>query len=208
MIRWIQLLDSAKQVAARRAATVRTRIREGLLRDNKVIPLVLGVLALLTFAWLIASFLIEDPGEEETSKGASLSQAPEDSESRSPETPTPEVESRDTDSFAVFESKDPFREIVSKANETTNGSSADRDGGDRSTGEGDRDTDRNRDEDEDFIDQSFPSEPGSGDRSTGGGEPGGGPGRGGAGRGGGAQGGGAGQNGNGNLFNSGGDLPP
>jgi hypothetical protein len=206
VIRWIQLLDSAKQVTSRRAATVRTRIREGLLRDNKVIPLVLGVLALLIFAWLIASFLIEDPGEEETSKGASLSQAPEDSESISPETLTPEVESRDTDSFAVFESKDPFREIVSKANETTNGSSADSDGGDRSTGEGDRDTDRNRDEDEDLIDQSFPSEPGSGERSTGGGEfGGGGPGPGGGAA---AQGGGAGQNGNGNLFNSGGDLPP
>lgn len=202
MIRRMQLLEPEPRFSAGYAA-LGARIREGLLRDNKVLPPVLAVLALLIFAWLAASVFTGEPGEEEerrTSNQASLSQTPEENpDIGDPETRAPGVENRDADSFAAFEAKDPFRELIpkaseakaeskageskSKANESKSktGESKDRAGESRSkVGEGKAD--------DDFIDQSFPGGP---DPEAGGS-------------------GGAGQGGNGNLFNSGGDLglPP
>lgn len=145
MIRRMQLLDSESRSSTRRMATIGGRIRDGLLRDNRVVPAVLAVLALLVFAWLIAGTFIGGPGEEEqqqASNQASLAQ--EDSKNGGSGSPAPKVENRDTDSYAVFESKDPFRQLAPKAGDGTNnggqrggqesggGSSRDR-GGDRSS---------------------------------------------------------------------------
>ena len=193
MIRLLQLLPPEDRLFSHRIGAAMDRVREGLLRNNRVVPVVLSVLALLIFAWLIAGFLIEDPSEEETSKGAVLSQAPEEPQGGTPETPAPEVENRDTDSYAVFESKDPFRNIISKTNEDTNeptnGGGANRNGG--------GDADRGRGGGGEFIDQSSTGRPGSGSRGSnqagGGGSAG--------------QGGGTGSGRSGDLFNSGGNLP-
>ena len=54
MIRRMQLLDPQDQLHSNRLAAVGERIRDGLLRDNKVVPVVLATLALLIFAWLVA----------------------------------------------------------------------------------------------------------------------------------------------------------
>ncbi len=120
MIRRMQLLESEPRFSAGYAA-LGARIREGLLRDNKVLPPVLAVLALLIFAWLAASVLTGEPGEEEerrASNQASLSQTPEENpDIGDPETPAPGVENRDADSFAAFKAKDPFRELIPKASE-------------------------------------------------------------------------------------------
>lgn len=121
MIRRMQLLESEPRFSAGGVAALGARIREGLLRDNKVLPPVLAVLALLIFAWLAASILTGEPGEEEerrASNQASLSQTPEENaDIGNPETPAPGVENRDADSFAAFKAKDPFRELIPKAGE-------------------------------------------------------------------------------------------
>ena len=201
MIRRMQLLESEPRFSAGGVAALGARIREGLLRDNKVLPPVLAVLALLIFAWLAASILTGEPGEEEerrASNQASLSQTPEENaDIGNLETPAPGVENRDADSFAAFKAKDPFRELIpkageakaeSKAGESKTGESKGRAGESKSKAGESRSKVGEGKADDDFIDQSFPGGP---DPDAGGSS-------------------GAGQGGNGNLFNSGGDLglPP
>lgn len=210
MIRRLQLLEPESRLSMRRVAAVGNRIRDSLLRGNKVIPPVLAVLALLIFTWLAAGAFMgpgEQKDEEEVSSQASLAQGPENPESRDSGTPAPGVEDRDADSFAKFRSKDPFRDIIPEAGETTrannggdrngrDGNGRDRDGGGRNGGDGE-------DRSEDFIDQSFPEGPG-GRPGDDGGDAGGGVDR----DAGSGQDGGVGQGGNGGLFDSGGNLSP
>jgi len=135
VIRRVQLLEPPgdRFSFVRRVAAAAGRIREGLLRDNKVVPPVLAVLALLIFAWVAAGALLgesDDPGEggeEQVSSQASLAQRPDDSKNGKSETPAPEVENRDSDSVAKFEKKNPFRLLPELANEK--GKNDDKNGG-------------------------------------------------------------------------------
>lgn len=236
MTRRLQLLDAESRSSTRGVSAVVGRIRDGLLRDNKVVPAVLGILALLIFAWLVAGAVIGGSGDEEqqqASNQASLAQG-NDSDSGDTETPAPGVENRDSDaSYGGYDEgpKDPFRQIIPKADEGDDGGDQNRQGGDQDGDEDDRDS-GNRDggganggrggndrdgargvgsgdggDDEDFIEQRSPNDPDS--QST----PGGGAGQGGVGQDGPGQGergqGAVGQagGGGGGLFNSGGDLP-
>jgi len=199
----MQLLDSESRSSTRRLATIGGRIRDGLLRDNRVVPAVLAVLALLVFAWIIAGTFMGGPGEEEqqqASNQASLAQ--EDSKNGDSGSPAPKAENRDTDSYAVFESKDPFRQLAPKAGQGANN-------GDQESGDGGRDRASDRGGDRSGSNRGGES---SRDRSS----PGGSDSRGGARQGGTGQSGiaqsvtgqdGAGQAGGADLFNSGGDLP-
>lgn len=117
MIRRLQLLPAEGRSSGSHLAAIGDRIRDGLLRDNKVVPAVLGVLALLIFTWLIAGAIMGVPDEEEAASQSSLVQGGQDSDSGPQETPAPGVENRDTDSYSAFESKDPFRSLVPKADE-------------------------------------------------------------------------------------------
>jgi hypothetical protein len=76
MTRRLQLLEPESRSSGRSVSAVIARVRDGLLRDNKVIPAVLGILALLIFAWLVAGALIGGPGDEkqQASNQASLAQ--------------------------------------------------------------------------------------------------------------------------------------
>lgn len=98
--------------AARRVAAVGSRFVDTFIRENKVIPPVLALLALLVFAWIVAGLFVDSPGEEPTSNRADLAQS-EDPAPR--ESPAPEIENRDADSYAAYENKDPFRELLAPA---------------------------------------------------------------------------------------------
>lgn len=232
MTRRLQLLDPESRASGRSASAVIARVRDGLLRDNKLVPAVLGVLSLLVFAWIVAGALIGGPGDEEqqASNQASLAQGG-DLDTETAETPAPGLENRDSDaSYGGYDKgpKDPFRELIPKAGEEDGGqdnpgNDADSDDDDReSRGAGggrngsgrDGDTGRRGNSghsDEDFIEERSPG--GSDSRSV----PGGGGGQSSANQGGvGKAGedqdvvgkGGAGQaGGSGGLFNSSGDLP-
>jgi hypothetical protein len=87
------------------------------LRDNRVIPPVLALLALLVFAWIVAGIFVGGPDEErQTSNEANLAQS-EDAPGSDPL--APEVENRNVESYAAYQSKDPFRQLLAPPGETT-----------------------------------------------------------------------------------------
>ncbi len=118
MVRRLQLMEPEPRGPGTRVAEAAVRLRDGLFRDNKVLPPVLAALALIIFAWLLAGVVIGDPGEEERvarqAAQPSVVQAP-DAGGGSAETPAPGVENRDNESIDVYESKDPFRELFPTA---------------------------------------------------------------------------------------------
>ena len=89
---------------------------DAFVRDNKVLPPVLALLALLLFAWVAAGLITGGPEDEGVSSGrAELVQ------SRDPAADgadAPEVEDRDADSYAAYRSKDPFRQLLAPVSES------------------------------------------------------------------------------------------
>ncbi|HZG64933.1 MAG TPA: hypothetical protein VEY13_15725 [Rubrobacteraceae bacterium] len=222
MIRRAQLLGPGSR-AANRVLAAGERIRDGLLRDNKVVPALLALLALLIFAWILTGALMggepDETGTGQVATQASQPQAAQDSESEGPETPAPGVENRDTDSYSAFEKKDPFGNIgVEKSDDDGgNGGSGGGSAGENTTGASNGDSDSNNGSGSSRNDGPSPRGPdirdsggsggdrrsGDAERSSGGGDDG----QGGAGQGGTGQGGAAGSGGSNNgLFDSGGDL--
>ena len=159
----------------RRLASLWSGLVDTFLRDNKVIPAVLALLALFVFAWVVAGIFLDTP-EEPVSNQTNVAQQ-EDAGGSEPL--APDVENRDVESYAAYQSKDPFRQLLAPA-ETTEATSPDGTGFEETT-----------------------SGPGGGG-AGGGGAGGGGAGGGGAG-GGGAGGGGAGGGGAGTASDSDGD---
>ncbi len=98
------------------------------LRDNKVIPPVLAVAALFVFAWIVFGSFIGAPEDEPVSSQDEIAQSDGD------EPPAPEVENPNTDSYAAYQSKDPFRQLfqtpesTSQQEDTTDSTDATDDG--------------------------------------------------------------------------------
>jgi hypothetical protein len=91
------------------------------LRDNKVLPPVLALLALVVFAWVVAGTFVGGPEEEQVSSQSNLAQ----SQNTPVEDPVaPEAENRDVDSYAAYRNKDPFRQLLAPP-EGTSGQSTD-----------------------------------------------------------------------------------
>ena len=91
------------------------------LRDNKVLPPVLAVLALVVFAWVVAGTFVGGPEEEQVSNQAVSNQANLAQSQNTPvEDPVaPEAENRDVDSYAAYRSKDPFRQVLATTEDTS-----------------------------------------------------------------------------------------
>ena len=102
--------------AGRRLSAVGEGIVDTFLRDNKVIPVVLALLALFVFAWVVAGALLGGPEEEPVSDQAEVAQA-QDPAAVDPA--APEVQNRNLDSYAAYQFKDPFRRLLSPAETTT-----------------------------------------------------------------------------------------
>jgi hypothetical protein len=86
------------------------------LRDNKVLPPVLALLALVVFAWVVAGTFVGGPDGEQVSNQSSLAQsqnAPAD------DPVAPEAENRDVDSYAAYRNKDPFRQLLASPEDTS-----------------------------------------------------------------------------------------
>jgi hypothetical protein len=100
-----------------RLAAVGSGFADTFLRDNRVIPPVLALLALLVFAWIVAGIFVGGPGKDEALNEANLAQSENPAEAQEPL--APEVENRNVESFAAYESKDPFRQIIAPPESTT-----------------------------------------------------------------------------------------
>jgi hypothetical protein len=99
---------------SRRLAAVGSGLVDTFLRDNKVIPLVLALFALLVFAWVIAGVLLSGSDDGQVSNRANFAQSEDAADS-----PAPEIENRNADSYAAYQSKDPFRQLLAPAESTT-----------------------------------------------------------------------------------------
>lgn len=98
----------------RRIAAVGPGIVDTFLRDNKVLPPILALLALLVFAWVVAGTFVGDPGGDRVTNQANVAQ------SQSAQDPlAPEAENRDVDSYAAYRNKDPFRQLLAPAESTS-----------------------------------------------------------------------------------------
>ncbi len=98
----------------RRLAGLWSAFVDTFLRDNKVIPAVLALLTLFVFAWVVAGIFLDTP-EEPVSNQTNFAQQ-EDAGGSEPL--APDVENRDVESYAAYQSKDPFRQLLAPA-ETT-----------------------------------------------------------------------------------------
>ena len=105
----------------RRLAAVGPGFMDAFLRDNKVLPPIAALLALLAFAWIVAGTYLGGSDEPRVSNQANVVQ-PQDDQEIDPA--APEVENRDVDSYAAYRNKDPFRQLIAPA-ESTSGEPAD-----------------------------------------------------------------------------------
>jgi Bacterial TSP3 repeat len=92
------------------------------LRDNRVLPPVLALLALFVFAWVLAGvFLGGTDDQKPVAHRSEIAQADDAGES---DPPAPEVDNPNVDSYAAYRSKDPFRQIVAEGTTTLEGTVA------------------------------------------------------------------------------------
>lgn len=127
------------------------RLRETLIQNNRVLPIVLAGLVVLVLALVVFWFVLG--GEESSEQAADQEIATQaQGESDTEDSISPEVENRNVDSYAAFEAKDPFRQIVEPA-DSGDGGGGDTSGGDGGSGDG-----------------SGGDTSGSGDNGTGGGD--------------------------------------
>ena len=99
-----------------RLAAVGPGLVDTFLRDNKVLPPVLAVLALLVFAWVVAGTYLGGSGEERVSSQTEVAQSQIDPNA---DPIAPEAENRDVESYAAYRSKDPFRQLLAPAESTS-----------------------------------------------------------------------------------------
>ncbi len=84
------------------------------LRENRVVPAALLVLAVGVVAWLLIPVVWGggDSAGEPVSSQPEVAQTPDE-----PEDPAPAVENRNVASYSAFQSKDPFEDVVALAEE-------------------------------------------------------------------------------------------
>lgn len=110
-----------------------SRLRESLLQSSRVLLGVLAVLLVGVLAWVIFGLVLggEDPNEQAAEQEI-VAQAQDDGADGA-EPAAPEVENRNVDSYAAYEAKDPFRQLVEPADADTGGDTT---GGDAAADEG------------------------------------------------------------------------
>ena len=89
---------------------------DAFLRDSRVLPPVLALLALLVFAWVVAGTLVGGSDGERVSNQANVAQ-PRSVPVADPV--APEEENRDVDSYAAYSNKNPFRQLLAPAEDTS-----------------------------------------------------------------------------------------
>lgn len=114
-----------------------SRLRGTLLRDNRVLPVALAVLVVLVLAWVIFGLVLGGEDQQQVADQEIAAQSP----NNGTEPAAPEVENRNVDSYAAYEAKDPFRQLIEPAEEpeaggTTSEPAPDRGGGATTPGGG------------------------------------------------------------------------
>jgi len=88
------------------------------LRDNRLLPPILALLALFVFAWVLAGvFVGKTDDQKPVAHRSDLAQA----DAAGSDPAAPEVQNPNVDSYAAYRSKDPFREVLPVARTTPEG---------------------------------------------------------------------------------------
>jgi hypothetical protein len=110
------------RLLGRRLADFGSTLVDAFVRDNRVLPPVLAVLALFIIAWILAgAFMGGETGQETVAHRADLAQSDfaQSDGGKSGSDPAPGVENRDVNSYAAYRSKDPFRELLAPEETST-----------------------------------------------------------------------------------------
>jgi hypothetical protein len=92
------------------------------LRDNRLLPPILALLALFVFAWVLAGVFLG--GTDEQKPVAHRSELAQAGGAGGSDPAAPEVDNPNVDSYAAYRSKDPFRQIIAVAATTPEGTTA------------------------------------------------------------------------------------
>src|SRR5215211_6758535 len=114
-------VDRLRRVGHRVAELGRSFV-DTFLRDNKLLPPVLALLALFVFAWVLAGVFV---GRTEDQKPvANRSEVAQVGDAGGSDPAAPQVDNPNVDSYAAYRSKDPFREIIAAATTTPEGTAS------------------------------------------------------------------------------------
>lgn len=92
------------------------------LRDNRLLPPILALLALFVFAWVLAGVLIGRTDDQKPV--AHRSEIAQTNGEGGSDPAAPEVDNPNVDSYAAYRSKDPFRQVVAVAATTQEGTAS------------------------------------------------------------------------------------
>src|ERR687890_2031964 len=115
------LVDRLRWIG-RRLVDLGRGIVDTFLRDNRVLPPVLALLALFVFAWVLAGVFLG--GTDDQKPVAHRSEIAQADGAGGSDPAAPEVDNPNVDSYAAFRSKDPFRQILVFARTTPEGAPA------------------------------------------------------------------------------------
>ena len=108
--------------AGRRVADVARGFVDTFLRDNRLLPPVLALLALFVFAWVLAGVFLG--GTDEQKPVAHRSEIAQADGAGGSDPAAPEIDNPNVDSYAAYRSKDPFRRILVFARTTPEGTAS------------------------------------------------------------------------------------
>jgi hypothetical protein len=106
----------------RRVADLGSGLMDTFLRDNRLLPPVLALLALFVFAWVVAGvFVGRTDDQKPVAHRAEIAQADDTGGS---EPAAPEVDNPNLDSYSAYRSKDPFRQVIAVVQTTPEGTAS------------------------------------------------------------------------------------
>ena len=106
----------------RRSADLGRALVDTFLRDNRLLPPILALLALFVFAWVLAGVFIG--GTDDQKPVANRSEFAQADGAASSDPAAPEVDNPNVDSYAAYRSKDPFREIIAEVTTSPEGTTS------------------------------------------------------------------------------------
>ena len=92
------------------------------LRDNRLLPPLLALLALFVFAWVLAGVFLG--GTDDQKPVAHRSEIAQANDAGGSDPAAPEIDNPNVDSYAAYRSKDPFRQVLAVDQTTQEGTAS------------------------------------------------------------------------------------
>jgi hypothetical protein len=113
---------ASRRWVGHRVADLARGLVDTFLRDNRVLPPVLALLALFVFAWVLAGVFVGRTDQQKPV--AHRSEIAQADGAGGSDPAAPEVDNPNVDSYAAYRSKDPFREIIAEGTTTLEGTAS------------------------------------------------------------------------------------